>query len=375
MILLELFSGIGGARKGFEDAGFKFDKVYFSEIDKYAISVYQRNYPDAEYIGAVESVSGIEADIITFGSPCQDFSVAGKRAGLKGQRSSLIGEAIRLVAECRPDVFVWENVKGTFSSNAGADFWAIIKAFIDIGGYRLEWQLLNTSWFLPQNRERIYLVGYTPDRCGGQIFPIGESDQNNDKTRPKFTDGIFVQAIDSNYFKGGDGKRTMIGTWRTHNDGKGFRNVKDEFSPSIPAREREDGIMYSLDSIGQHKIEYKPVLTPDREKRQNGRRMKEGGEPMFTLTGQDIHGVAQCIRSEHHNTADVHYIPEKNSIRRLTPTECERLQGFPDDWTKYGKDGEAISDTQRYKMLGNAMSVPVVKAVAEKINQALEDTE
>jgi DNA (cytosine-5)-methyltransferase 1 len=123
-------------------------------------------------------------DAITFGSPCQDFSLAGKRKGLGGDRSSLIGEAIRLISECRPRFFIWENVKGTFSSNDGADFWAIIQAFANIGDYRLEWQLLNTKWFLPQNRERIYLVGYIGDGSKGQVFPIGESvGENDDKIK------------------------------------------------------------------------------------------------------------------------------------------------------------------------------------------------
>ena len=116
-------------------------------------------------------------NIITFGSPCQDFSVAGKRTGLEGQRSSLIGEAIRLITECRPDIFIWENVKGVFSSNDGEDFWAVVQAFTNIGGYRLEWQLLNTAWFLPQNRERIYLIGHLAETGGRfKVFPIGEGD-------------------------------------------------------------------------------------------------------------------------------------------------------------------------------------------------------
>ena len=96
---------------------------------------------------------------------------------MAGGRSSLITEAIRLIKECRPHFFIWENVKGTFSSNNGADFWAIIKAFANIGDYRFEWQLLNTKWFLPQNRERIYLVGYLGEGSGGQIFPIGENNR------------------------------------------------------------------------------------------------------------------------------------------------------------------------------------------------------
>ena len=112
----------------------------------------------------------------TFGSPCQDFSLAGKRKGLKGGKSSLIEYAITLVARVRPSVFIWENVKGAFSSNSGADFWAIIQAFAYIGDYRLEWQLLNTSWVLPQNRERIYLIGHLAGRSEPGVFPIEEND-------------------------------------------------------------------------------------------------------------------------------------------------------------------------------------------------------
>ncbi len=168
--LLDLFSGIGGFHLGFERAGFEFDYVGFAEVDKYASAVYKYNNPFAEELGDVKSIRSEnlpKIDIITFGSPCQDFSIAGKRAGAtEGTRSSLIWEAIRLITECKPRVFVWENVKGTFSSNDGADFWAIIQAFTNIGSYRLEWQLLNTRWFLPQNRERLYLVGYTGDRGG-----------------------------------------------------------------------------------------------------------------------------------------------------------------------------------------------------------------
>ena len=174
---LDLFSGIGGFHLGFERAGYEITS-YFSEIDKHAVAVYKHQFPTSTYVGSVTDVRGAELpriNLITFGSPCQDFSLAGKRKGMEGQRSSLVLEAIRLISECRPSVFVWENVKGTFSSNDGADFWAIIQAFADIGGYRLEWQLLNTSWFLPQNRERIYLVGYSTNPSGRGVFPIEET--------------------------------------------------------------------------------------------------------------------------------------------------------------------------------------------------------
>ena len=177
---LDLFSGIGGFHLGFEKAGFEVNS-YFSEVDKYAIDVYKNNFKNSNYVGSVTNVRGKQLpkiDAITFGSPCQDFSLAGKRSGMRGQRSSLITEAIRLINECRPRFFVWENVKGTFSSNNSEDFWAIIQTFANIGGYRLEWQLLNTKWFLPQNRERIYLVGYIGNGSRQQIFPITKNNKS-----------------------------------------------------------------------------------------------------------------------------------------------------------------------------------------------------
>jgi DNA (cytosine-5)-methyltransferase 1 len=178
---LDLFSGIGGFHLGFERAGYKVTS-FFSEIDKHAIAVYKHQFKNSTYVGSVTDLRGSDLptiDLLTFGSPCQDFSLAGKRKGMEGERSSLILEAIRLIKECRPRVFIWENVKGTFSSNAGEDFAAILQEFAHVGGYRLEWQLLNTSWFLPQNRERIYLVGYSaePRRDWRGVFPIGESNE------------------------------------------------------------------------------------------------------------------------------------------------------------------------------------------------------
>jgi len=148
MKIIDLFSGIGGFSLGFQRAGYQFTEHYFSEIDKHAIANYKYNFPNAKHIGNIKTIQPADlagADIITFGSPCQDFSLAGKRAGLKGSKSSLIEYAIALIACVRPSVFIWENVKGAFSSNARADFWAIIKALTNIGGYTIEWQLLNTS--------------------------------------------------------------------------------------------------------------------------------------------------------------------------------------------------------------------------------------
>ena len=299
MRLLDLFSGIGGFHLGFKRAGFKFDYVGFAEVDKYASAVYKYNNPFAKELGDVKSIRSEnlpKIDIITFGSPCQDFSIASKRAGLNGTRSSLIWEAIRLITECKPRIFVWENVKGTFSSNNGADFWAIIQAFTNIGSYRLEWQLLNTCWFprTPQNRERIYLVGYIGDRGGRSVFPIGETSATN---------GLKV-------------KLNQIGTI---------------------GKDSEATRVYNFNGIA--------------------RTLTDGGG-MGAKTGLYL----------------VKDIKNKICVSRLTPVECNGLQGFSDNYNEFGLlDGKkvAISDTQRYKQAGNAVTVDVVAAVARKIKEIM----
>lgn len=178
LVLLDLFSGIGGFPKGLMDAGFTFRKHYFSEIDKYAIGNYQYNFKEATHVGAVEEIKkgNLEKpDLVTFGSPCQDLSIAGKRQGIKGKKSRLFFEAVRIIDELQPRLFVFENVKGLFSSNQDKDFEVVLRAFANLGIYDLQWQLLNTSWFLPQNRERVYLVGSLRNQPRPQVFPIGEN--------------------------------------------------------------------------------------------------------------------------------------------------------------------------------------------------------
>ena len=174
--ILELFSGIGGFSLGLQQAGFKFKNHYFSEINKHSIANYKYNFKNAQYLGSVTNVHEWRIErpnILTFGSPCQDFSMAGGRKGLDGAKSSLIQYSIEAIERFRPDVFIWENVKGVYSTNDGADYWAVIQAFANINGYRHEQQLLNTTWVLPQNRERIYHIGYLPEKCEGGVLPIG----------------------------------------------------------------------------------------------------------------------------------------------------------------------------------------------------------
>ncbi len=333
MILLDLFSGIGGFHLGLTLAGFKFDEVYYSEIDKYAMQIYKRNFPNAKELGSITGVSGIKADIITFGFPCQDLSIAGRRDGLGGSRSSLFFEAIRIIQDSKPDYFIFENVKGLFSSNNGKDFDIVLRAIADIG-YDGQWQLLNTRWFLPQNRERIYFVGYSRNRSRPEIFPIGE---NNGGINEGTSETANIRAITGGGHSGGMHSsmsliRHNIMDYRAD---EGFRGRKDGNSPTLQARARQD---YSC----------APMIQTSQPRcgnpKKGGTGTLESDKFCFTI-GSNPHLVKYAQRN----------------IRRLTPTECERLQGFPDGWT------EGVSDTQRYKTLGNAVSVPVVKAVGKKI--------
>ena len=324
---LDLFSGIGGFHLGFEKAGFEVNS-YFSEIDKYAIDVYKNNFKNSKYVGSVTDVRAEQLpriDAITFGSPCQDFSLAGKRKGMGGDRSSLITEAIRLIDECRPRFFIWENVKGTFSSNNGEDFWAIIQAFTNIGGYRLEWQLLNTKWFLPQNRERIYLVGYLAEGSGGEVFPIRESSKQIDELQRQQANTC---TLTTRYDAGGNGSYLI---------------------------ERK---------LNAQKVKIKSATKRGYEEATQGDSINFSVPNSKTRRGRVGKGVAQTLDTKCEQAVLL------DQVRKLTPIECERLQGFPDNHTSIGNyDGQVkeVSDAQRYKMCGNAVTVDVVEAVGRNL--------
>ena len=373
---LDLFSGIGGFHLGFEKAGYKVTS-FFSEVDKHAIAVYKQQFKNSTYVGSVTDVRWEDLpriDLITFGSPCQDFSLAGKRKGMDGDRSSLILEAIRLIGECRPRVFVWENVKGTFSSNSGEDFAAIIQAFANIGGYRLEWQLLNTSWFLPQNRERIYLVGYSTEtkRDWRGVFPIAT---NNGQTNESYRkgEGCFITDKRGNRRDSNTASTLCAGYHKLPSDGDyvGVKQLGTRLDSGGKQPYQQDRV-YDADGIvpalNQGKsdliLKVNSATSDGYEQADVGDSINLSNPNSETRRGRVGKQKAQTLETSCNQA-----VVESYRIRRLTPIECERLQGFPDDHTAFGNyDGEvkSMSNTQRYKQCGNAVTVDVVKAVAER---------
>jgi DNA (cytosine-5)-methyltransferase 1 len=395
--LLDLFSGTGGFARGLLASGFIIKNHQFSEIDKYSIANYQYNFRNAKNIGDITKINTKKIEhpnIICFGSPCQDISIAGKRKGLKGKRSNLFFEAIRIIRECRPDVFIFENVKGLFSSNQGKDFEVILQSFADLGLYDIQWQLLNTSWFLPQNRERVYFVGYLRNSSRPQIFPIGESTQGSNAISQKKSKGENISpTIDTKV-----GESTHRSPYVLHWKGSSTRWKYDQMQTSPALNTQQDWIRQPLiaNGVAYRTRNYKGQggkieMRKDKIANQLTTAQKDS-MVMFHVPEATKKGYASATEGDSinlsfleankrrgrvgkgiANTIDTgvqQYTLGKGSLRRLTPIECERLQGFPDEWTRWGiVDGEKkeISDAQRYKMLGNAVSVPVVAEIAKRM--------
>ena len=282
---MDLFSGIGGfslaLRRaiGEENIGY----TGYSDIDKYANQVFKRRFPNAEKLGSVTDVQPKDLperiDLITFGSPCQDFSIAGKRGGIQANRSSLFFEAMRIIRAKKPKYFIFENVKGLFSSGGGEDFTIVLREIAD-SGYDGGWELLNS-------RKQ-------------QIPKLSEQRIQQDKCH--------TNTLTARYEAGG------AGSYIVENQQKGELN-------QIGTLGKDSEATRVYDSNGLSKT------------------IKDGGG-MGAKTG-------------------LYKIGSK--IRRLTPVECSRLQGFPDDWN------DCCSDSQRYKQMGNSITVNVAEEIFRKL--------
>lgn len=374
LTFLDLFAGIGGFRLGMTMAGHK--PVGWVEWDKFARKSYEAMYDTKGEWTAhditkvsdddIRSLRG-RVDVITGGFPCQAFSIAGKRKGFDDTRGTLFFEIARFTNIVRPCYLFLENVKGLLNHDSGNTFETILRTLDELG-YDAEWDVLNSKNFgVPQNRERVFIIGHLRGERTRKVFPV------------RGTDGETLNQIVS----GSQGMRVY--------DPNGVSCTLSSQGGGMGAK------------TGLYAI---PVLTPDRvNKRQNGRRFKENGEPMFTITAQDRHGIAikeatkkGYAEAEIGDSINITY-PDSNTrrgrvgkgvantlqatgatgdsnqgvvtdqyrIRKLTPRECWRLQGFPDEL--FEKAEQVNSDSQLYKQAGNSVTVNVVYEIAKKLRR------
>lgn len=389
MKIASLFSGIGGFEKGILQADPGAEIVFASEFDpdskakhinnQPARQIYKKNfgeYPHGD-ITKIKSTNVPDHDVLVGGPPCQGFSIAGKREGLCGAKGSMFYEFIRIARDKQPVLLLIENVKGILSSNGGWDFARILIELED-AGYICEWQVCNTAAFLPQNRERVFIIGHLRNGRTRKIFPIGKSGDVVDEKQPT------VYTLDANYYKGcarqsrtmilcdsGQGRKSQprdetIAPLRA-NTGAGHNNVvchstlprsSTSGKGGIGHLQRDDGVSYCCDANNNIAVEHPCIV-----QRPHG--FNKGGAIELP-----------CLRSSSFEHND--FLLNEQRIRRLVPVECEKLQGFPMGWTAEGinNDGDLvkIADTNRYKCLGNAVTVPVIEFIASHIFKMIRDT-
>lgn len=374
MKFIDMFAGIGGFRSGLEQAGHKC--IGYIEWDKFARQSYQAMYDTrgefTDYdIQRTKGVKLPEADLWTFGSPCTNISIAGNRAGIGGEQSRMFFEVIRLLKEraenqkTLPTYLIMENVKNLLSSNQGRDFTEVIYQMGKVG-YDAEWCVFDSAEVVPQHRERVYIIGHLREQRTRGVFPIQR--QGKSSAKPKIE--VIVNDSKTSYCShdivSDNGiSKTIDATSYKHVPRVAIHQVGNYLKTSSFGGNPQRGRVYSPNGISpalntmqggnrQPQIVVKACLTPDRpHKRQNGRRFKETNEPAFTLTAADRNGVLL----DDGNTV---------AIRKLTPRECWRLQGFTDvQFDKAKKAG--VSNSQLYKQAGNAVTIPVVEAIGKKL--------
>lgn len=435
MKFIDWFAGIGGVRRGLELAGHQC--VGFCENDKFATASYtsmhlitdkqkqyletlpirkrqkeilKEKYRNGEWyendIREVKSKNIPSAECWCFGAPCQDFSIAGKRAGLEGERSSLIREIFRLLEEIeekdRPEWIIYENVKGILSSNKGLDFLSILSE-MDRLGYDAEWQNLHSEWYVPQHRERIYTIGHLRRYGRRKIFPIERTVGENSihqignylktKTRnnpnqgriydncgisptlnkmdgggrvPSVIDPMFVDLTKGISNRSGENSGVLVKvnpieiSGHNTSESENLLNCINANNQIVSLRIKEatkkgcanayEGDCINLSAPGS-----------------NTRRGRVGKKISNTLDTSCNQGILRNMKKDHklysiYNDECKCYI----AIRRLTPKECFRLQGWTDDY--FHRAEFVNSDSQLYKQAGNGVTVPVVYEIGKRMN-------
>ena len=361
LTLGSLFDGIGGWQLAAIKNGVK--PIWSSEIEKFPLVLTKERFPETEQLGDITKIDGrgiTPVDIICAGSPCQNLSMAGNRKGLDGEESGLFTESIRIVRQMRhrtggvyPKFFVWENVTGAFSSNKGMDFKTVLEEICETeipmpksgkwaragmvrsGKCDLAWRVLDSQyWGVPQHRERIFLVAdFRDERCPDKILFVENGVSENPKTLCKEKNEI-ADSIRGEY----RGLDTVYVSSKNSHHTRFYKNI----SPSLVASDYKDPqiVLYDISQLNRHGI--RSCI----------------GVSKTICAGMGCGGGNIPL-----------VIDDTKILRRLTPLECERLQGLPDNYTLI--NDKSCSDSARYKAIGNGMAQPCADFV---INQIVKET-
>ncbi len=357
-----LFTGIGAGDIAFERAGFKC--IWQVEIDSACRSVLAKHWPNVPKYGDIrECGKGRKyeldrPDVIVWGSPCQDLSTSGQRAGLEGARSGLFFEGCRIVGELRPAISLWENVPGALSSQAGRDFDAVLKAFHELGASDIGWRIFDAQYFgVPQRRKRVFVVA---DLSGGRaaeiLFDAGGVPRDIAAVR------------EAGHEDAAEPRRDALGD-RGLPDGLIQIAYSVRTSGADPDSDASRSVAYETDTA--RCLNIRGAF--------NG---NQGGTLVDAVAfsckdhGGDAGSVSPTLRAMgsnagHPNGGGQVAVSTPQGVRKLTAVECERLQGLPDGHTATGADGKPLADGTRYKMCGNAMAEPVVEWIAHRLATSL----
>lgn len=413
-----LFTGIGAFDLAFDRAGMH--GLWQVEIDNNCNRVLERHYPDRERIRDVTTARElIPVDVICGGWPCQDLSVAGLRKGLAGERSGLWSEFLRIIGEITPRWVVAENVPGLISSwspveappsalgirqwevEEASDFETVISGLLELG-YCVAWRVLDAQYDgLAQRRERVFIVASLgTGSCAEVLFDSESVCWNPAPSREagqKVARTLANGSVSSGYRFDPNGEEYISGTLSPEAHPGGFNGRDAEsgilITPALSsegADASEDGtgrgtpliaspITASFSkhhgrSAGKDSYPHNLITAPLTSKQYADNESQESKLIAFSAKddGRDISGIAPTLRAMSHNQSRPNGggqigISSPSGVRRLTPLECERLMGLPDNWTKWDAQGNQISDSARYRMIGNSLAVPIAVWIARRI--------
>ena len=393
-------SGIEAASVAWQPLGWK--AAFYSEIEKFPRAVLAHRYPDVPLHGDFTTIGADNygpIDILVGGTPCQSFSIAGLRGGLADDRGNLALEYLRLAERKRPRWLVWENVPGVLSSNGGRDFGSILGALAELG-YGFAYRVLDAQYFgVAQRRKRVFVVGYLGDwrRAAAVLFErhslqgnIAPRREKGEKVAPTVTTGApfsrtgnesveceaivpvgytstsfggYHQGVGTIRAAGGDlggGSETLcVSQTIAFSSKQQSMKTSDNVANTLGANDYKEPQAVAYDSTVTGALNTQLGLRgPDvSNSLREGVGIGNVGDPAFTLQASHGHGVIT-----------------PSQVRRLTPIECERLQGFPDNYTDIRLNDKQTPDGPRYKAMGNSMAVPVMNWIGRRI-QMVEDTE